>query len=208
MDTKEFYEFNLIKNPELLKQYGWIDTTFDYSFNSAGFRCKEFTSKPTIMFLGCSHTCGIGLPVDNIWPELVAKSMNMECANLGQGGGSADTAFRLCLGWIDKIKPNIVIFLRPPSIRWEIVSENRIQFLGAGVGIYADTYIQDYIIDDNNEYFNHRKNILAIESLCIQRNIKFLNFDGLPALGDLARDLQHSGVNTHQQFANSVLSKI
>lgn len=208
MDTAELYMKNRIEQTSLLKQNGWMDNTFDYSFNSKGFRCKEFTHNPTIMFLGCSYTCGIGLPVNNIWPELVAKSLNLQCANMGQGGGSSDTAFRLCLGWIDQIKPSIVIFLKPPDIRWELVSNDRINFLGVNTRDTSN-YIKEYVIDDNNVYFNNYKNKLAIESLCTQRNIKFLSFDSLPYIhNDYARDLSHSGINTHQQFANFVIQKI
>ena len=110
MDSEELY-LNNLKNPaqyELLKTHNWIDSNFTYKFNANGFRCNEFTSDPTIMFIGCSHTIGIGLPEDNTWPSIVSKKLNMACANLGQGGGSADTAFRLCHGWIDQIKPKIV----------------------------------------------------------------------------------------------------
>ena len=153
LDSKESYTKNLKEKSALLKRYDWIDKSFDYSFNSKGFRCSEFTSDPTIMCLGGSTTFGTGLPVDNIWPELVAKSLNMKCANFGQGGGSFDTAFRMCLGYIDKIKPKIVIFLQTSGYRWELVSENTIRFFG----IWSiDTthkayknYMQEYLIDEN-----------------------------------------------------------
>jgi hypothetical protein len=212
MDTAQLYMKNRIKNIKMLKQNGWMNNTFDYSFNSKGFRCKEFTSDPTIMFLGCSYTCGIGLPVETIWPELVAKSLKMKCANLGQGAGSCDTAFRLCLGYIDKIKPKIVIFLQPPNIRWELVSKNNINLLGIWavdkISNYK-SYIQDYSIDENNNYFNSYKNILAVESLCEKRQIKFLHFDSYNhGKSDLARDLVHPGIEANLQFSTIVLSKL
>jgi hypothetical protein len=212
-DSKEVYTKNLKEKSALLKQYDWIDKSFDYSFNSNGFRCSEFTSDPTIMFLGGSTTCGTGLPVDATWPELVAKSLNMKCANLGQGGGSFDTAFRMCLGYIDKIKPKIVIFLQPGSFRWELISKDSIHFFGIWT---IDTtykayknYMQEYMIDENNNYFNTYKNILAIESLCKERQIKFLNFEPTHLVkNDLARDLAHPGIRSNLQFANTVLSKL
>lgn len=210
-DSYELYNKNLIEQPSLLKLNDWVGKSFKYSFNSNGFRCSEFTSDPTIMFLGCSCTCGIGLPVETIWPELVAKSLKMQCANLGQGGGSCDTAFRLCLGYIDKIKPKIVIFLQPTGIRWELVSKNIIKFLGIW-GIDKSnhrSYMQEYIIDENNNYFNSYKNILAIESLCEKRQIKFLHFDSLNHGHDgLARDLVHPGISANLKFSNMVLSKL
>jgi len=212
MDSEKSYAKNLKEKSKLLKRYDWIDKSIDYSFNSKGFRCSEFTSDPTIMFLGGSVVLGTGLPVDTIWPELVAKSLNMKCANLGQGGGSFDTAFRMCLGYIDKIKPKIVIFLKPNGIRWEIVSESNIHFFGIWTmdkdKIYKN-YMQEYMIDENNNYFNTYKNILAIESLCKERQIKFLNFETSDLVkNDLARDLAHPGIRSNLQFANTVLSKL
>jgi hypothetical protein len=210
MDTEELYIKNLKERTSLLKLHNWIDSSFKYSFNSNGFRCVEFTSDSTIMFLGCSLTCGIGLPVESIWPELVAKTLNMRCANLGQGGGSADTAFRLCLGYIDKIKPKIIIFLKPPGIRWELISKDNIYYLGSWLEqCKTSDYMKEYIIDENNNYFNNYKNILAIEYLCIKRKIQFLSFDSTDLIkSDLARDLTHPGIKSNLEFSNTVISKL
>lgn len=211
MDTEDLFNKNLIEQKILLEKNNWVNNPFTYTFNSQGFRCKEFTNTSTAMFLGCSYTVGVGLPTDKIWAELVSKQLNMSCANLGQGGGSADTAFRLCLGWIDKIKPKIVIFLKPPGIRWELVNNQKIEFLGVNEhNLMHPSYMREYWRDDNNDYFNVQKNIFALQHLCQQRQIKFLTFDHMPKNDpdDFARDLAHSGINTHQQFANDVLEKI
>jgi len=210
-DTEELYKKNLIEKRSLLEQNNWIDRKFTYTFNSEGFRSERFTNTPTVMFLGCSNTIGIGLPIENIWPTLVAKHLNMSCANLGQGGGSADTAFRLCLGWIDKIKPKMVIFLQPPGIRWELLKYQKIEFLGTGFPVQEyEKYMNEYWADDNNHHFNTEKNTLAIQQLCEQRNIKFNKFAGMPFHDqeDLARDLQHAGVKTHQLLADQICNKI
>jgi hypothetical protein len=223
MDTKELYEKNLKEKYELLKLNNWIDNSFTYKFNSHGFRCKEFTDDPTIMFLGCSNTCGIGLPVESIWPELVAKQLNMHCANLGIGGGSHDTAFRLCHGWIDIIKPQIVILLDPPGIRLELIydvnSHEKSVIMSPSWTNYEGPnknqifFLRKWCIDDNNAYFNRLKNTLAIENLCISKNIKFINFTineyhECAENNDWARDLKHRGVKAHQKFSKYVLTKI
>jgi hypothetical protein len=211
-DTEELYKKNLVEQRSLLEKNNWIDRKFTYTFNSEGFRSERFTNNPTAMFLGCSNTIGIGLPVENVWPTLVAKQLNMSCANLGQGGASADTAFRLCLGWIDKIKPKIVIFLQPPGIRWEMVRYQKIEFLGAGFSprMGYEPYMNDYWSDDNNNHFNTEKNTLAIQQLCAQRNIKFYKIAGMPPHDqkDLARDLAHAGIKTHQKLAEQVCNNI
>jgi len=227
-DRKELYELNLKTNYDLLKNNNWIDNSFTYKFNSHGFRCEEFTNDPTIMFLGCSFTCGIGLPVDNIWPELLSKKLNMRCANLGIGGSSIDTAFRLCHGWIDIINPQLVVLLEPPGVRLELVYDDTIVNLNAGITVFENgflasknlqspnhnnhqIFIKEWSIDDNNDYFNKIKNKLAIESICSARNIKYLSISFSELFKrkvDQARDLSHYGVMSNQLFSDYVLTKI
>lgn len=215
-DTKELYEKNLKEKYQLLKDNDWIDKSFTYNFNSHGFRCNEFTTEPTVMFLGCSLTCGIGLPIESIWPELVSKQLNMHCANLGQGGGSNDSSFRLCYGWIDIIKPKIVVLMSPPGIRLEIISDN-FMFNLSGAWDQDNTklynyFVRDWSMNDNNNYFNSLKNQLAIENLCTSRNIKFLCLSDQDLAdikeSDLARDLIHSGRLKNKKISEYVLTKI
>jgi hypothetical protein len=208
-DTKELYEKNLKENYQLLKDNNWIDKSFTYNFNSHGFRCEEFTTHSTIMFLGCSYTFGTGIPSDTSWPELIAKKLNMHCANLGQGAGSNDTMFRLCHGWIDVINPKIIFALHPPGIRFEMVNEQHLHYLSPTWGHQQRNFIIEWSTDDNNNYFNALKNNLAIENLCKTKNIKYVSieiekheFNNF----DKARDLVHPGILSHAAFAKSVIN--
>jgi hypothetical protein len=210
MDTEELYNTNLKTNYNLLKENNWIDSHFTYKFNTHGFRSEEFTNDSTVMFLGCSQTCGIGLPIDAIWAELVAKELNAKCANLGIGAGSCDTAFRLCHGWLDKINPTIVIMLEPPSPRLELIHDNKIENIILR-NVSLNSYTAPWMTNNNNSKFNSLKNTLAIQYLCDQRSIKFIKFESFGDCvvpGDYARDLAHKGVKTNRAFANYVLSKI
>jgi len=218
-DSAELYQRNVLERREYLAHNGWLTTKIIYKFNSNGFRCDEFTSEPTALFLGCSLTMGIGLPVEVLWPSLVAEDLGLRSANLGQGGGSADTAFRLCLGWIDQIQPKIVVYLKPPRIRWEIITNNSIIELGIDnmiSGYNADfaPYMRTYTQDDNNDYFNDQKNTRGIQSICNERGIPLFVYDAiedfypLTTVLDLARDCNHPGVQAHQVFAQKVLKDI
>ena len=211
-DSKKLYERNLKSNYNLLKNNNWIDNSFTYKFNSHGFRCEEFTSKPTVMFLGCSRTCGIGLPVDTIWPELVAKQLNMRCANLAQAGASCDTAFRLCHGWIDIIQPKLVVLLEPPGIRFEMTSDTAIRFLSPSWwrkdSEYYD-FVRDWSMDENNNYFNSLKNQFAIANLCTSKNIKYVSIDPASMIKiDSARDLEHPGILSNKRCAEHAIEQI
>jgi hypothetical protein len=208
-DSLELYKENLINHYDDLKQHNWIDNHFNYTFNSLGFRCNEFTHDPSIMFLGCSYTMGIGLPVTSIWPELVSKNLKMNCANLGIGGGSCDTAFRLCHGYLDRIKPKLVIFMIPPGIRFENVNDGYILNILANKPEHA-YFLKTWAIDDNNSYFNIEKNILGIKMLCHERNTKLIvvHSDELKCSNSLARDLGHTGIESHRIFSNKILEQI
>ena len=210
-DSKILYNENYLEKFELLKSNGWIDSKFKYTFNSHGFRCDEFSSNPTIMFLGCSYTMGIGLPIENVWSTIVAKKLNTSYTNLAVGGGASDTAFRLCYGWIDRIQPKMIIFLQPPEERIELINNHRNKVLSINNYGYTGNFFEEWNITDDNSYLDALKNNLAIKSLCNDRNIKYYYFNFNELTGDpldWARDLEHVGTKTHLRFAEFVVNKI
>jgi hypothetical protein len=211
MDTEELYKKNLKKNYQLLKHNNWIDKSFTYKFNSHGFRCNEFSTDPTIMFLGCSNTVGIGLPIESIWPEIVSNQLSMNCANFGQGAGSNDTMFRLCHGWIDVINPKIIVVLNAPGIRIETVNNSTIEFLSPTWSDRHTSFLKEWGKDDNNNYFNTLKNNLAIKSMCEERKIKYIIIEDSKFFSygiDNARDLAHLGISSNKNFAEFILNQL
>jgi hypothetical protein len=225
-DSEEKYTLNY-KNRYLdLEINEWIDNHFIYKFNSHGFRSEEFSDEPTIMTLGCSNTFGVGLPVDKIWPELLAKELNMKCFNMGICGGSLDGAFRMCHGYIDIVKPKIVVLLEPPPNRMELFNVNSMppcnigtwNINSPGENDPIENFAKLWLSSDYNDYFNREKNILAIKQMCIERNIKFV-YESSDKLyptnppgselksGMLARDLMHAGIFGHVKLTKKLLSE-
>lgn len=208
-DREELYQQNLINNYTTLRENGWIDyEPFDYKFNSLGFRSEEFKENG-IMFVGCSHTCGIGLPFDKIWPTLISNELGLPQCNFGQGGMGSDTAFRLCYGYIDQIKPKVVVYLEPPGPRFELISGDKIN----QVTLYNDEYIDLFhkLTDETNIELTLRKNFHAIQNLCMERGVKFVypppEFGNTINYLDFGRDLLHAGVKSHRAFADHILEK-
>jgi hypothetical protein len=215
-DTEENYKNNLKDRYFALKINGWLDKKITYKFNSLGFRSDEFTNDPTAMFLGCSNTMGVGLPVEETWANIVAKTLNLNYANLAIGGGSPDLAFRMCLGYIDKVKPKIVFYREPPPGRLELMTvagRNGVVgeqlFLGQLDPNYDDKFLLKYAAEQSNILLNYQKNSLAIQSLCLERNIKFVFLEDKPQIkaDDLARDLAHFGTKYNKEFSSYALSK-
>jgi len=234
MDTKELFEHNLKRYRSTLEKYNWIDRDITYNFNAHGFRCKEFTDNPSIMFLGCSRTVGIGLPLESTWAHIVSENLNLQNVNLGLGGGSTDSSFRMCLSYIDKIKPKVICYLQPSEDRYELLHSN---FDAIGVwarGIWdldgGDRFqkklFKYWSSIESNSILNAEKNNLAIKQLCHERKIKLCSFtsnnlskcskdikdieyvDNEKIFLCTARDLAHNGERTNRAFADIVIKTI
>lgn len=214
MDTKELYSENLIKNHKELKKFNWLDNQVVYKFNQHGFRCPNFDNKPSIAFLGCSYTLGIGINIEDTWSFNIAKNLNLHYVNLGQGGASNDTAFRLAYYWIPIIKPKIVFLLRPEPIRLEIISKhNGVDFLLPNSPTQYSLWYNDWMLEETNSFINLQKNTLGISEICKQNNIKFEYLDSSefiygPSNVDLARDLAHPGIESNKNIIPKILSLI
>jgi hypothetical protein len=212
-DLEELYQKNLIKNRSQLEQYNWIDRPITYKFNSHGFRADEFDSVGSgVMFVGCSHTLGMGLPVESTWAHRVSTALKLKNYNLGVGGASNDTAFRLAHYWIDRLRPDIVVFLSTERTRLEVhMDDDQIWDLSIWpLGFpMVDNFMQGWHSNDTNSNMNYLKNTLAIKQLCDDRHIKYIQQEALSiTMTDRARDLQHYGEITNRRIADILLDKI
>lgn len=215
-DNEERYQENLKTNYDKLNLNGWIDRQFTYKFNSHGFRCEEFTDEDSIMFLGCSFTAGVGLPLEDMWAYQVAKSLNLKCVNLGVAGTGPDTAFRLANHYISQIKPKIVIFLNSPPGRFSLFSglDNLFYFFQINeINVFAETkfktFYEHWLSCEENLVLDTLKHKLAIQSLCQENKIRFEYADWREMSRDsLARDLMHYGTNSNKKFAELIMDRI
>lgn len=217
LDSEERYNENLTSCPELLKRFNWIDSKIDYTFNSYGFRSDEFNLDPSVMFLGCSHTFGIGLPLENTFPHLVSKQLGLKNFNLSNSGGSNDLAFRLAHNWIPQLRPKVVVLFSPEAARSEAIDMDNITHQFGSwqqwQAISNDSYWSKFISNKINYNANKLKNQLAINYICDKLNIKLFVFDIMNistqvSSTDLARDLTHMGVNTNKNIAEYILTNI
>ena len=213
-DDNFVYQHNLKNNNNDLVKYNWIDCKFTYKFNSHGFRSNEFNHDDSILFLGCSLTVGIGLPLEHTWAHQVAKTLNLECLNLSIGGTGPDTAFRLAYHYIPQIKPKLVVFLDPPLGRFSLVSSNGnfYQFVTGdpeGIDPMFKKYYEHWISLEENLVLDSIKHRLALQSLCQEYHSKFVyvSYENVPFI-DYGRDLVHPGINSNKVVAELVLDRI
>jgi len=212
-DSKELYQKNLSRNRSLLEQYNWIDQPITYKFNSHGFRADEFDStNPGVVFIGCSHTLGVGLPVESTWAHIVSSKLKLKNYNLGVGGSSNDTAFRLLYHWIEQLKPSLVIFLSADPTRLELhIDDDQLYDLSVWpIGFpMIDNFTKSWLSNDTNSNMNYLKNTLAIKQLCCEHNVKCVQetVSTICAI-DKARDLQHYGEKTQRGIASMFLNRL
>lgn len=215
IDSKEIWDQNRksSSNVELLDKLNWNEDSISYAFNSHGFRSDEF-SGDGIVFLGCSLTAGIGMDLERTWTQIVSTTLGLKNWNLGQGGGSNDTCFRLGNHWIPLLKPKIVCMLSPSKYRLEIVTPERPEtYLPNSDRSHKQKLYRDWLSTDVNGKLNATKNIRALQFLCNEHRIPFhyMTIDEALANGgsthtdDWARDLIHPGSMWNKEIANKFL---
>lgn len=208
-DEKTYIQHRLTRINDLMR-FNWLDRKITYRFNSDGFRSEEFKEN-SIAFLGCSITFGIGLPLEDIYPTLVSKKLNMPMSNLSVSGSSNDTAFRIAEYWLPRLKPSILILMSPDKSRMELLGRDITNYRVNSQCI-KDQFYQKWLLDEENARLNQLKNSLGIAYLCNSLGIKFLNFtvenDFCFIENDLARDLSHPGVASHLETARMILNVI
>ena len=207
-DSEKVFQQN-IKDPQkkkYLESRGWhVPGCFKYKINQHGFRTDELRKNThSVVALGCSFTVGIGLPIEDAWPSILSRKLNKTVYNLGVGGASLDTVFRIADHWIPKIQPSAVILLAPPIHRFEVYHNQK-----ADVYTPTDNHrdlVKQWFSCDDNALGNAKKNILAIESISNSLDIPFFVFDSND-IGSLsyARDFLHQGPDDHRELAISML---
>lgn len=204
---------------EYFTQRGWHQPgAITYEFNSEGFRSPEFDSdQPTVMVLGCSYTMGIGLPVQDTWPTMLASTLQMKLANFGWGGASGDYCYRMAEYWIPKLNPQLVVLLNPPESRMEITvdSQGRTDEVSAVIVEQSqwsqDRWIQQWYANEENLQRHQRKNHAAIAGLARSNNVSFLGYTAHDWMArsreelGYARDRYHAGRPGHEKLVEQII---
>lgn len=125
-DTEDSHLRSEKTHPEKFRY--WKDRSINYNYNNLGFR-SDFNFKPGMkgdLYLGCSFTEGIGLPLECTWPSLLSTELGTRGFNLGTGGYSIDTCFRYLVAAHNfGLKFKRVFLLVPPPNRYEqIIKDN------------------------------------------------------------------------------------
>lgn len=179
MDTEENY--NRLEKEGFKNRF--TADSFVYELNKNGFRCDNFDtldlSKKSIIYLGDSHTFGIGAPEEDIWCSILHKSLQehydttFNLINLGIGGGSFDDYLRL-MPYIKKFNPHMIVSYNPPMYRMFVPHTTGAEYCYPGVEKSNTTlgYNRLLLIDEYFEY-KYDMTLQVIKSLADGLNIQF-----------------------------------
>lgn len=133
------YEFELFSGTDSLEKFKeslktepktWIyrNKEISYKRNSIGHRSKEVTQlgKYFILFLGCSHTEGTGLALEDTYPHKTANMLGMDYYNMALGGTGCDVAYNNLYHWFenDFPKPSLVSIQWPDPFRFSRLTDD------------------------------------------------------------------------------------
>ena len=146
--------------------------TYNYKFNNQGFRCDEFTttSELPILFLGCSHTMGVSLELQDVWSKILLEKIKDHTGkkipfwNLSIGGSSIDRQATVLKKYIHTLNPKLIFFLIPSMFRRHIALTDRVvdyRPTRMHAGDYGERVIRHLF---NAEYVLLNENYAAYES--------------------------------------------
>jgi hypothetical protein len=140
----------------------------EYSVNSHGYRCPEWSPMPdgkkNVVVLGCSHTFGQGNADNEHWVHFLSQhnTQRLRYWNLGQPGASADKVVRILYGCEKIIYPKIIIVCWPFWGRREKLHN----YAKSLTGDAEELKIEDGITDKNN----FLKNVFFVEKFAQMNN--------------------------------------
>lgn len=220
-DNEESYKLNLTK-----QNINWPYRTEQivYKYNSYGHRCVELENleKDYLLFAGCSHTEGVGLPLERTYCYQVAKHFNKSYYNLSVGGTGPDIVMLNIIGFFSMVKhrPSKVIIQWPDFHRFFHLNEdNTLKIYNPSCGtddVYKILTINNYPFRQNILY--RQLTIQYLKNIGIEEIYEFVHMtllqDNLARnihmceRIDKARDLSHCGIETHKLWAKTVISSL
>jgi len=220
-DTEELFNKNLKTKPI---DWYYRNNPITYQRNNYGHRCKnieEINLNNYFLVIGCSHTEGIGLYLEDTYSYLLSKEINYDYYNLALGGTGIDILQYNLLTWYNKIqqKPKFIVLQNPNNNRFSVIKEEYIENHGAWI---KNKEINDFIIlGDQIDYFNSKcefakkvikntiKDVPIIELTFHMAKKNSQEDETIQIYNiDRARDDLHMGNLTHRQTANKILKKV
>lgn len=218
-DSEENYLINLKTQPD---DWYYRENKIEYSFNSCGHRSKEIKDLDFdnyLLFVGCSHTQGVGVKLEDSYSHILSKKFKCDYYNLGMSATGIDVLEYNLLTWFFKFnkRPKAVIAQFPDHSRFLSCYPGYDNLIPNGTwNIGSDKNVEKLLVNgEDTGFFYARKNIsYRLINTVVQVPTVRINYGSQVAYDtidevrfrrlDLARDLSHPGVNSHKAVADTV----
>jgi hypothetical protein len=198
------WEENLKKEKNNTSIQYYIKYPIEYRLNNEGFRTlDDFNSEDEgNVYLGCSHTFGIGHHLENVWTYKLNKIIGGKFWNMGVGGSGVMTHFRLFLAYYKELKIKNVFHYAPMYPRYEFIENGEPNYYIMGEcndkwELKFGTLLRECLMTDEQNEINWLAHTNAIRGLVNEIGAKYYLIGGETGLhhkNDLslqARDLTH-----------------
>lgn len=140
-----------LNGPDLRKY--WLEDDYEYRRNKYCFRSSEFKENEQLLFAGCSHTYGMGVPEDMIWGVQIANRLNLSYSNLGIPGASVSTIVNNIFAYFRLFgHPKILVIIFPNFERLMLPVNTNI------------------LVPSTRNYSNYVKNNLPLNDLYLEHS--------------------------------------
>ena len=169
-DSEEAFLYRLKKDPKNPSLLHYLNNPITYKLNNYGFRTPvDFVNGiEGNVFLGCSHTFGIGNYLENTWSWKLNEYIGGNFLNLGTNGACIGRGFRLLYGLKGMIRPKNVFLFFPHPYRFEYYIANPPRWRTVSVHSKGTMPL---ILEKNNMEMYYYLHFNAIETLCKELDV-------------------------------------
>lgn len=217
-DSEDIFKKNFHLNPFNKSLLKYSKSPIEYRLNNYGFRTDDKLTPISEgnIYLGCSHTFGIGHHIENTWGYKLSKEVGGAFWNLAEPGSGVLTGYRYLKYWIEHLDVKNVFVFYP--------HRNRFEFFNPEENAYH-TLTENYIgiTDDVKAILNHKINMdtlselgyNALKLLCNKKGVKLYFIDTIPDIkyntpnfeDDEARDLLHMSITAQHVIFQEFLEQ-
>lgn len=193
-----------------------------YSYNEEGFRMKPFNridENNYILFVGCSHTVGVGLALEDTYSYKVSKEIEIDYLNLGMGGASNDEITYLLKQCLLLNKPPKAIIINWSGIYRRSYFTNGEFERPRNGSLEVKKIYEEFILNEKNQINHFIKLKNEVEHICKNFNINLIQvtfFEQIKefknikyfTIKDFARDNQHPGIISNEKLYNHIIKNL
>jgi hypothetical protein len=213
-DSENVFDRNIKKYPTSPHLLNYLKNPITYSYNSSGFRTSDDfnLNGEGNVFLGCSHTFGIGHYLENVWSYKLHQKIGGNFYNISEPGCGIMTQYRYLNHFKTKIKfKNLFHFL--PDECW-----GRIEFINHELQFHNVNHTDiigtkcGFLVDNVQQHMFNYIYIDLIRNICKELGVNYylvtktyLDIDNInPHHSSLtpARDLMHYYVEQQDDLSD------